>query len=378
MVESCSKMKLAVIGASSGQLPICLKAKEMGLEVHCFAWPEGAVCKDVVDYFHPVSIVDKDEIIRLCSELNIDGVVSNASELTAEIVAYVSEKLGLNGTPYKVLNRLHDKFFVRQLSEKISGFSKIKFYEYVGEDLNIYPCVVKPCEGSAKSGVSYVKDKEDFTRAIQYAKESTKGKIIVEEFISGKELSIESISFKGIHQVIQITDKDSSSAPHFVELGHHQPAAISNKLRKKIEITIPQLLEEIGYTNGASHIEIKYDGEKLYLIEANLRGGGDDISNKLVQMSSGVDYLRCMIEVALGIYTSPVKVSKPSFAGIYYLCKQTADYLPFFEQAKGQSWFVDGEIKNHDLKESHSNYERDGYLIYKSNEKIIIRIKQEL
>ena len=50
-------MKLAVIGASSGQLPICLKAKEMGLEVHCFAWSEGAVCKDVVDYFHPVSIV---------------------------------------------------------------------------------------------------------------------------------------------------------------------------------------------------------------------------------------------------------------------------------------------------------------------------------
>lgn len=374
MVESCSKMKLAVIGASSGQLPICLKAKEMGLEVHCFAWPEGAICKDVVDYFYPVSIVDKDKVVKICRELNIEGVVSNASELTAEIVAYVSEKLGLNGTPYRVLEQLHDKFFVRQLSEKITGFSKIKFYEYAGEDLNIYPCVVKPCEGSAKSGVSYVKDKEDFTKAIQYAKESTKGKIIVEEFISGKELSIESISFKGTHQVIQITDKDSSSAPHFVELGHHQPAAISDKLREKIEITIPQLLEEIGYTNGASHIEIKYDGERLYLIEANLRGGGDDISNKLVQMSSGVDYLRCMIEVALGIYTSPVEVSKPSFAGIYYLCKQTSDYLPFFEQAKGQSWFVDGEIKNRNLKESHSNYERDGYLIYKSDEKITIKI----
>lgn len=51
MVESNSKMKLAVIGASSGQLPICLKAKEMGLEVHCFAWPDGAVCKEIVDFF---------------------------------------------------------------------------------------------------------------------------------------------------------------------------------------------------------------------------------------------------------------------------------------------------------------------------------------
>lgn len=366
-------MKLAVIGASSGQLPICLKAKEMGLEVHCFAWPEGAVCKDVVDFFYPVSIVDKDEIVRKCRNLNIDGVVSNASELTAEIVAYVSEELGLNGTSYKVLDQLHDKYFVRKLSEKVPGLAKIHYYEYEGQDMNIYPCVVKPCEGSAKSGVSFVNNKEEFSKAIQYAEESTDGKIVVEEFIVGKELSIESISYKGTHQVIQITDKDSSSAPHFVELGHHQPAAISEKLKEKIEITIPQLLDAIGYTNGASHIEIKYIGDEIYLIEANLRGGGDDISNKLVQMSSGKDYLRCMIEVALGTYNGPIQVSDSAYAGIYYLCKQTEDYLPFFDQARNESWFVEGEVKNRSLKESHSNYERDGYLIYKSKNKIIIK-----
>lgn len=375
MVEGHSKMKIAIIGASSGQLPICLKAKEMGLEVHCFAWSEGAVCREVVDYFHPVSIVEKDEIVRICGELNINGVVSNASELTAEIVAYVSEKLGLNGTPYSVLEQLHDKYFVRQLSERVVGLSKIRFYEYEGNDLNIYPCVVKPCEGSAKSGVSFVNNKEEFEKAIKYAKESTDGKIIIEEFITGKELSIESISFKGKHQVIQITDKDSSSAPHFVELGHHQPADISNSLKQKIEYTIPKLLNEIGYTNGASHIEVKYDGEEIFLIEANLRGGGDNISNKLVQMSSGIDYLRCMVEVALGIYQAPVRISEPSFAGIYYLCKQTEDYLPFFEQASGKSWFVEGEIRNRNLKESLSNYERDGYLIYESDQKINIKYK---
>ena len=226
----------------------------------------------------------------------------------------------------------------------------------------------------SKSGVSFVKNKEDFSKAILYAKSSTDGKIVVEEFISGKELSIESISFKGTHQVIQITDKDSSSALHFVELGHHQPAVIPDTLKEKIELAIPQLLDAIGYTNGASHIEVKYNGDDIYLIEANLRGGGDDISNKLVQMSTGKDYLRCMIEVALGTYNGPVQVSNPSYAGIYYLCKQTEEYLPFFDQAKKEKWFIEGEIKNRNLKESHSNYERDGYLIYKSDKKIIIKI----
>ncbi len=362
--------KLAVIGASSGQMPICLKAKEMGLEVHCFAWPEGAVCKDVVDFFHPVSIVEKDKVVEMCQSLHVDGVVSNASELTAEVVSYVSEKLGLNGTPYHVLDQLHDKYFVRQLSDKVDGLSTPKYYKYQGIDEGLYPCVVKPCSGSAKAGVSFVESQKQFEEAIIYAHNSSKGEIIVEEFITGKELSVESISFKGNHKVIQITDKDSSSAPHFVELGHHQPALISESLKKKIEQVIPNLLKTIGYTNGASHIEVKYEGEDLYLIEVNLRGGGDDISNKLVQMSSGIDYLRCMIEVALGIYKSPIRISEPSYSGIYYLCKQTEHYLPFFEGAKGNEWFVEGEIKNKNLKESRSNYERDGYVIYKSNHKI--------
>ncbi|MGX8713098.1 MAG: ATP-grasp domain-containing protein [bacterium] len=366
-------MKLAVIGAASGQLPICLKAREMGLETHCFAWPQGAVCKDAVDFFHAISVTERNAIVEKCGELHIDGVVSNASDLTAETASYVAEKLGLNGTPYRVLDKLHDKFLVRQLSESVERLSKPRYYKYEGTDQGIYPCVVKPCGGSAKAGVSFVNEPEEFAEAVKYARDSSKGDILVEEYIPGKELSIESISFKGKHQVIQITDKESSSAPHFVELGHHQPAAITASLRSRIEELVPRLLQTIGYTDGAAHIEIKYSDDNIYLIEVNLRGGGDEISNKLVQMSSGIDYLRCMIEVALGTFMEPVKVSEPSYAGIYYLCKQSKDRLPFFEHAKDKEWFVEGEITNRNLRESHSNYERDGYLIYKSNHRITPR-----
>lgn len=367
-------MKLAVIGASVGQLPICLKAKEMGLEIHCFAWPKGAICKDYVDFFYPISIMEKEAIVDICRNLQIDGVVSNASELTAEVATYVAEQLGLNCTPYQSFIMLHNKYYVRRLTEGIEGLSKPRYYKYDGFDKQVYPCVVKPCEGSAKAGVSFAHDKRQFTSAIKYAQEITKGDILVEEYINGKELSVESISFKGNHRVIQVTDKDSSSAPHFVELGHHQPAAITASLKEKIEMIIPCILNSIGYTNGASHIELKYNGDEMYLIEINLRGGGDEISNKLVQLSSGIDYLRCMIEVALGSYKTPTRVSTPSYAGIYYLCKQTEKYLPFFEHAKDEEWFVEGHIYNHDLKESHSNYERDGYLIYKYSHKIIPQI----
>ena len=81
-----------------------------------------------------------------------------------------------------------------------------------------------------------------------------------------------------------------------------------------------------------------------------------------------------MIEVALDIFQEPKKVSIPSFAGIYYLCKQTENLLPFFENAKNEDWFVEGDIINRNLQESHTNYERDGYLIYKANHKITPKI----
>lgn len=368
------KMKLAIIGASSGQLPLCLKANEMGLETHCFAWEKGAVCKNAATVFHPISILEKDQIVEKCRQLHINGVVSNASELTAEISAYVSEKLGLNGTPYRVMERLHNKYYVRKLSEDVKGLSKLKFYKYDGKDQNLYPCVVKPCSGSSKIGVSFVKDAKDFESAITYAKESSDEDILVEEYIDGRELSVESISYLGKHYVIQLTDKDSSAAPHFVELGHHQPANIPISLRSKIEIVISDFLNKIGYTNGASHIEVKCDAGNIYLIEANLRGGGDEISNRLVQLSSGIDYLRCMIEVALNTFIKPTQISTPSYAGIYFLCKQTSYLKPFFEQSEGKEWLIEERISSTDLKESHSNYEHNGYLIYKSDRKIIPQI----
>jgi hypothetical protein len=58
--------KIAILGASKPHLPLYLRAKEMGLEVHCVAWAEGAYCRDYADFFHDISITDKEAVARLC------------------------------------------------------------------------------------------------------------------------------------------------------------------------------------------------------------------------------------------------------------------------------------------------------------------------
>ena len=73
---------LAIIGASFLQLPLILKAKEMGYKTHVFAWKANDVGEQAADVFYPISIVEKEKILEECRKIGIDGICSIASELT--------------------------------------------------------------------------------------------------------------------------------------------------------------------------------------------------------------------------------------------------------------------------------------------------------
>lgn len=363
------KTQLAIIGAADGQLPLCLKAKEMGLETHCFAWPKGAVCKDYVDHFYPISIFEMDEIVKKCKEIGVSGVISNASEATAPVVNYVAENLGLPCTPYNVFCNIQNKNYVREKTKEIDGLSKITvtkgapkiLFESVER-----PFVLKPVKGSSKQGVNFVTSETRF----EDLDIDTNEEYLAEKYAPGQEYSIESISFNNIHQVVQITEKITTGAPHFVELEHHQPANISKSTKAKIHSVIPDILRKVGFINGASHIEIKVDNkDNIYLIEINPRGGGDNISNVLVGLSCDLDYLKAMIEVSLGVYERK-EIHNKAFVGIYFLVAQTKRLLPWFY--KDEPWIYKKQLNNDVLIESTSNYEHNGFIIYKSDAKIIL------
>lgn len=365
-------MKIAIIGASTGQLPLCIKAKEMGLETVCFAWEKGAVCRDHVDRFYPISVFEKERIAEICREEGVDGVVSNASDTLVDIVAYVAGQLGLPGNAYDDICRLKEKEYVRTVSATIADLSAVPFCEYVPQmRMPFDRCIVKPNVGAGKKGVFFVDNEADF-RAVTQDPANAGQPILVERYVEGREISVESISCDGIHRVVQLTDKENSGPTHFVELSHHQPAGIDDAVRRKIDRIIPALLDRLRFRNGPSHVELKIDDcGRVYLIEVNPRGGGDEISNTLVRLSSGFDYVRAMIEVALGIFDPSTIVCDPhGFSGIYFLCEQTAERLPFFRQAAKHAWFVREEIASYNLIRSTGNYDRNGYVIYQSDHKI--------
>lgn len=365
------KKRIAIIGASTGQLPLCEKAREMGLETFCFAWPKGAVCKDYVDHFISISIFEMDEIVRYCYEYGVDGVVSNASETTALVVAYVAEKLGKVCIPYKSFVKIQNKEFVRKITNAIPTLSKVNYRMGLLDDIVSsfpIPYVLKPIKGAAKKGVNFI---DDVMTDLSVPDDLKDAVFIAEEYIVGKEYSVESMSYNNRHEVIQITEKVSTGAPHFVELEHHQPAILSVLVEKKIKEVIPEILASVGFTNGASHTEIKVDDkDNIYLIEVNPRGGGDYISNNLISLSTDYDYLKQLILVSLGMYES-VPVHNIAYSGVYFLSAYTDRLLPYFEKEM-EEWMIIRERTGEELTHSCSNYDRNGFILYCSNKKIIL------
>lgn len=363
--------KIAIIGAATGQLPLCLKAKEIGLETYCFAWPQGAVCQEYVDHFVPISIFEMDAIVERCREWNIDGVVSNASESTALVVSYVAEQLGKVGTPYQAFRNIQDKVFVREKTNTIPELHPVDYK--LGTWKHIFstfprPYVLKPVTGASKKGVNYV---DDSVKELSIPDELQDATFMAETYVEGKEYSVESMSYHGQHQVIQITEKIGTGAPHFVELEHHQPANLPLDIVNKIHELIPKILSSVGFTNGASHTEIKVDDTgRVYLIEINPRGGGDMISNDLISLSTDYDYLKHLLMVALDAYVLPI-VHNVAFAGIYYLSAYTSRLLPYFDGPQ-EKWMLKRERINQTLTNSCGNYDRDGYILYCSDKKIIL------
>lgn len=313
---------LAIIGASYLQRPLVEKAKEMGLRTICFAWPEGAVCKDICDTFYPVSITEKEEILRLCCEERIDGICTIASDVAAPTVAYVAEQMGLTGNSYEASLRAHDKYAMRvALSEAgvecpkftcVNGFERIRGLEDEGMSELVlselsFPLIVKPTDRSGSLAVTKVEKNEELLPAVKKALEvSMAHEAMIEEYIEGREISVEMISCRGTHYALQITDKETTGAPHFVELAHRQPSDLPAAMQEHIFAITRRALDALGLTEGASHSEYKITGEgRIVVMEIGGRMGGDFIGSDLVRLSTGYDFVQGVIEVALGHIIHP-------------------------------------------------------------------------
>ena len=356
--------KIVIIGASELQNPLILRAKEMGLQTHVFAWKEGAVGENTADYFYPISIVEKDKILKKCREIKPDAVLTIASELANITVNYIARNLGLTTNSEKSIILSTNKYEMRCAFNAI-GIDTPVFYR-IGEDDNLdniynmkLPVLVKPTDRSGSRGITKVDSFDEIKSAISRAIDiSFEKKAIVEEYIEGDEYSFEAISYNGEHHLLAITQKYTTGEPYFIEKGHIQPANLSEKTIGCVKKIVFRALDALEIKFGASHTEFKIDKfGNIKIIEIGSRMGGDCIGSDLVKLSTGYDYLGMTIQVALGQTPVFKKVYETKVTGIKYIFSQQ-DYLTFEnikrEYSKNIYRYSNIEIKNNEITDSSS------------------------
>lgn len=366
------KKVLAIIGAGEGALPIIKAAKVMGVTTVAYGRLD-SLAKDQVDFFVEENNFDIHFIAESCKELHVNGIMPS-SELSTEVAARVAYEAGLLGNEVENDFGGKNKYFMRTKVAQLTSVKQPKFQLYHEGIEASYPVVVKAVDACGKRGVSIAYNDTDLKEAVEVARSnSSDGSALVEEYLKGgQEYSIECLSFgKSKHQVIQYTEKESAGPPHFVEIGHHQPANLSDEMKSRIDKAAWDILEVLGLNCGMAHLELKIIDNEIYFIEVGARGGGDHISDILTPLSTGFDYYKAAIECHLGIY-QPCTITNKAHAGIYFHSKQNERLKPLFEQAKIADWCVKNTVVKDEFDDATGNVgaSNSGYIIYCSDHRI--------
>lgn len=369
--------KLAIIGASYLQQPLIEKAKEMGIETHVFAWKCGDVGEMSADYFYPISIVEKEKILEECKKIGIDGICSIASDLAVITVNYVAQKMNLVGNSLECTEVSTNKHKMRKCFEKNGDPSPKSLlisdvadaYKYELE----YPVIVKPLDRSGSRGITKVWCKEELESAILHAKEQGFQKsALIEEFVEGKEYSVECISWEGKHYYLATTQKYTTGEPNYIEVAHLEPANISEEVLKRVKEVVFHALNSLGIKYGASHTELKIDkAGRIALIEIGGRMGGDCIGSSLVEMTTGVDFVREVINVALG-YAPNISFTKGNCAAIRFILSKSDIMQLETIKKEHPEILVFEEVQNLDDRVVTDSSNRLGYYIIQTTDRMIL------
>ncbi len=299
--------KLLIIGASILQLPAIKKAKELGYYVGVIDYDPKAIGISFADEYFNVSTIDADGVADVAKKFNPQGIMTLATDMPMRSVAKASEACGLPGISMDTAIKCTDK------GEMIKAFKEHNvahpwFYIAESEDdiksisaLASYPCIMKPTDSSGSRGVVLIESAHQLKKEYAYAKNYSRcGSVIVEEYLAGSEVSVEIIVTDGAVNVLQVTDKLTTGAPHFVEMGHSQPSRLGDENVSSIKALAEQAVKAVGITNGPAHVEIMLTENGPKMIELGARMGGDCITTHLVPLSTGIDMIKATIEIACG------------------------------------------------------------------------------
>jgi len=304
--------KLMLLGGLRYLLPVIEAAHKQGYYVITCDYIPGNIAHKYSDEYCNVSIIDKETVLKVAQELQIDGIMSFAVDPGVVTAAYVQEQMGLPAFgPYESVCILQNKDRFRNfLTEHGFNVPKAKGFSSVEEAMSEkywfpWPCIVKPTDSAGSKGVTRVDTVEELEPALQYAFEhSLSGRIIVEEFIEkqGCSSDTDSFSIDGELKFVSFSAQrfDAAAPNPYTPSAYSWPSTMTDEQEKELTSEVQRLLTLLHMKTTIYNIETRVGTNgKPYIMEVSPRGGGNRLA-EMLRHATGVDLITACVRAAVG------------------------------------------------------------------------------
>ncbi len=330
--------KILLLGGSAQQVVAIETAKQIGYyTVLCDYLPDNPG-QYAADKFYLVSTTDKEAVLSVAESEHIDGVLAYASDPAAPTAAYVAEKMGLPGNPYKSVEILCNKDKYRKFladngfcSPVAKGYNKVSSaYRDIVSGLYKLPIIVKPVDSSGSKGVYIIRGIDDAEEKLNLSMEFSRGKrIIVEEYVEkyGYQVAGDGLSVDGklVFKCFANVHFNSKCVNPFVPIAASFPYNMPEWVQNKIHDEIQRLITLLNMETSTYNFDIRIDKEyNVYLMEVAPRDGGNYIP-QIIKYATGVDLVECSVKAAMGEEICTDVFGKPSGYYAYYAVHSLKD-----------------------------------------------------
>jgi biotin carboxylase len=309
------KKRLLIISGGIEAVPIIERAGEMGLCVIVADGDEDAPGFEVADESVVVSTYDREAMAdvaeTLARDVPIDGVLSAAADVP-QTVAAVAGRLGLQGpsseTAFLATDKLAMKEALKAAGVAVPWFAQVASPEEIKKIIKRMPeknLVIKPVDSRGARGVARLLPDVEIEWAFDQAREqSPSGRVMVEEWLKGRQISTESIYIDGKIVTPGLSDRNyeylDRYAPYVIENGGDLPAELTSGERSEIDIVLTQAATAMGVERGTIKGDVVVTEDGPFIIELAVRLSGGYFCSHTIPLSMGTDIVGAAIRIALG------------------------------------------------------------------------------
>jgi len=301
--------KLLLLGAGVEQQIVIEHAHELNFQVIALDSNPNAKGLEIADIPIVADIKNVEQICEIAQKYSVDGVMTHAVEIP-QIVSRIAKKMNLPGLSPEIADKATNKktriecfknnnipspkfIYASSVPEILEKITDLKF-----------PLVIKPIDNAGSRGVSKIEKIDDvqkrYEESISFSKTKT---VLIEEFLTGNQISTESIIVNGKIITTGFADRnydmDKHFSPYFIENGHTIPSALTTKEKNYVIRVVEDSIRALGINFGVAKGDIILNNGTPKVLEMAARTSGGRFASDMVPLSSGVNILKPLIQMSL-------------------------------------------------------------------------------